>query len=223
VYRGGENDGGTPLHDVQDFHHVLPLARGISGHGRCIFLHRFARHSAGRVAPSAAEADELIARGTHDVAAPSGIVRVERGKGTACSCPSASRAREYRIALGPGTRCRCSGGLARMARMRSSTSGANWGEGVLRPRGKPNSTLMSCSGASPRRVTHFLTQPSDRPPQAAHSLWVHAGWVSSKCCSCARSATQCSVCRGDAPFQILSSSGQCSIFLLMFACLLVHD
>src|SRR6266851_8531861 len=71
---------------------------------------------------------------------------------------------------------RFSGEVSRMARIRSSTTGLGCGEGVLPPNGLPNSTLASPGGASRKRLTHFLTHPTDRPIQftslGSGSLWL---------------------------------------------------
>src|SRR5260370_20411841 len=95
---------------------------------------------------------------------------------------------------GAGVRCRFAGGASRIARIRSSTCGSVCGYGVVRPSGLPNSTRVSPAGASRKRLTHFLTQPFERPIQSASSCWVHSGCSGRSRWSIARSAIQCSCC-----------------------------
>src|SRR5713226_7238142 len=92
------------------------------------------------------------------------------------------------MASGPGTRCRFSGGFSRISRMRCTTSVCEAMEagGVLRARERACKAITSSEAASRKRLSHFLTQPSDLFRAVASSWRVQSG------CCC---ASQCKLAR----------------------------
>jgi hypothetical protein len=85
------------------------------------------------------------------------------------------------MASGPGTRCRFSGGLSPISRMRCTTAVCEVREagGVRRSRERACKAITSPGAASCKRLSHFLTQARDLPRAVARSWCVQLG------CCCA--------------------------------------
>jgi hypothetical protein len=139
---------------------MLALAVWISGHLTSIFEIELDFLRLCAAVPAASACGDGPGPYSPTGAGSSRSVEAQRGRRTPACVSAGSRCKYYRMASGPGTRCRSSGGAVRISRMRCTTAGweAIEAGGVWRARERECSAMASWGSASRKRWSHVLTK-----------------------------------------------------------------